>query len=162
MWWRLSRSEFMKQRGDGNKKALKKIVDFGQVPGILAYSSNEPVGWCSVGPRESFPTLERSRVLKRVDDKPVWSIVCFYVDKRFRRRGLTVALARAAINYAKARGAQIVEGYSVKARAGKMPDPFAYTGLVSSLRDAGFVEIAKPSETRLIMRYEVSRSAPRL
>jgi len=162
MWWRLPRSEFVKQKGDRNRKALKKIVDSGQVPGILAYSNNEPIGWCSVGPRESFPTLERSRVLKRVDDKPVWSIVCFYVNKQFRRKGLTVALAKAAINHAKAQGAQIVEGYPVKPKAGKTPDPFAYTGLVSSFRNAGFTEIVRPSETRLIMRYAISRSASRL
>jgi len=64
MWWRLKRSEFLKQKGEGNKKALKRIVDSSEVPGILAYAQGQPIGWCSIAPRESYPALERSRVLK--------------------------------------------------------------------------------------------------
>ncbi|MEM3726025.1 MAG: hypothetical protein QXK98_04075 [Candidatus Bathyarchaeia archaeon] len=71
MWWKLKRSDFLRQRGEGNRRALKSIVDSGVVPGILAYADGEPVGWCAVAPREAYPTLERSRVLKRVDDKQV-------------------------------------------------------------------------------------------
>jgi len=89
MWWKLKRSDFMKQKGEENRKALKKLTDSGEIPGIPAYVGAEPVGWCAVAPREAYPALERSRVLKRVDDKPVWSIVCFYVAKQFRRKGLT-------------------------------------------------------------------------
>ncbi|MFH0931574.1 MAG: GNAT family N-acetyltransferase, partial [Candidatus Zixiibacteriota bacterium] len=85
MWWRLSRSQFNKQKGEGNRKALKKIVDSGEIPGILAYADGKPIGWCSVAPREGFPVLERSRILKRIDEKPVWSVVCFFVAKPFRR-----------------------------------------------------------------------------
>jgi GNAT superfamily N-acetyltransferase len=159
MWWKLSRSEFMKNKGEENRKALKRIVDSGQVPGILAYANGEPVGWCSVAPRESFSALERSRVLRRVDDKPVWSIVCFYVAKQCRHKGLTVALSRAAINYVSERGGKMVEGYPVEPKTGRTPDPFAYTGLVSSFRKAGFVEVARRSETRPVMRYMINRNA---
>jgi len=153
MWWRLKRSEFDRQKGEGNKKALKRIVDSGEVPGILAYSNGEPIGWCSVASRESYPTLERSRRLKRVDDKPVWSIVCFFVAKQFRHKGVTVALLKAAIEHVKERGGKIVEGYPVEPKKGYTPDPFAYTGLASAFRKAGFVEILRRSETRPIMRY---------
>lgn len=81
MWWRLTRFEFRKQAGQGNKESMKRIVDSGEVPGLLAYADNRAIGWCSVGPREAYPSLERSRTLKRVDDGPVWSIVCFYIAR---------------------------------------------------------------------------------
>ena len=163
MWWRLSRSQFNKQKGEGNRKALKKIVDSGEIPGILAYADGEPIGWCSVAPRERFSTLERSRILKRVvenpaeggDEKPVWSVVCFFVAKPFRRKGVTVKLLKAAVEYAKKRGAKIVEGYPIEPKKGKMPDVFANTGLASAFRQAGFVEVLRRSETRPIMRYLV-------
>lgn len=109
MWWRLSRSQFNKQKGKGNRKAMKKIVDSGEIPGILAYANGKPIGWCSVAPREGFPVLERSRILKRVDEKPVWSVVCFFVAKPFRRNGVTVKLLKAAVEYAKKHKAKISE-----------------------------------------------------
>jgi GNAT superfamily N-acetyltransferase len=153
MWWRLSRSQFNKQKGEGNKKGLKKIVDSGEVPGLLAYAEGKPIGWCSVAPRETFSTLERSRILKRVDENPVWSVVCFFIAKPFRRKRVTIKLLHAAVEYAKSQGAKIVEGYPVEPKKTKMPDVFAYTGLASAFRQAGFVEVLRRSETRPIMRY---------
>jgi GNAT superfamily N-acetyltransferase len=88
---------------------MKKIVDSGEIPGILAYANGKPIGWCSVAPREGFPVLERSRILKRIDEKPVWSVVCFFVAKPFRRNGVTVKLLKAAIEYAKKHKAKISE-----------------------------------------------------
>ena len=85
----------------------------GRPPGILAYPADEPIAWVSLGPREDFSSLERSRVLKRVDELPVWSIVCFFVGKRYRRQGLMVRLLQGAVDYAAENGAQIVEGYPV-------------------------------------------------
>ena len=152
MWWRLTRSRFAQQRGQKNKEALKAIVDSGQVPGLLAYADGEPIAWCSVGPRETYPALERSRTLKRVDDKPVWSIVCFFVAEPFRRRGLMVPLLKAVVAYAKEHGAKIVEGYPAeptKTSSGTS----GYMGVVSAFRKAGFVEVLRRSETRPIMRY---------
>ncbi len=153
MWWRLTRSEFMRQRGEMNKKALKSIVDSGKVPGILAYVKGEPIGWCAVAPRETFPKLERSRILKRVDDKRVWSVVCFFVAKAFRRKGISVELLKAAVDYVGRQGGKIVEGYPVEPKKEWTPDPFAYTGLASAFRKVGFVEVIRRSETRPIMRY---------
>jgi GNAT superfamily N-acetyltransferase len=153
MWWRLKRSQFEKQKGEGNKKGLKKIVESGEIPGILAYVKGEPIAWCSVAPRERFPVLERSRILKRVDEKPVWSVVCFFVAKPFRQKGITVELLKAAIEYAEKQGAEIIEGYPVEPKKGKMPDVFAWTGFASAFRQAGFVEVLRRSEHRPIMRY---------
>ncbi len=155
MWWRLTRSEFNRIKGEGNKKALKKILDAGEIPGILAYMGKEPIGWCSVAPREAFSVLERSRILKRVDEKPVWSVVCFFVAKPFRYKGVTVALLKAAIEYVKKQGGKIVEGYPVDPKTGKFPDVFANTGLVSAFFQAGFKEVTRRSKTRPIMRYYI-------
>jgi GNAT superfamily N-acetyltransferase len=153
MWWRLARSAFVKGKGAGNRRSLRKIVGAGGVPGLIAYFDGTPAGWCSVAPREDYPVLSRSRVLAPVDDRPVWSIVCFFVAKPFRRTGLTAALIEGALAYAKKKGAAIVEGYPVEPKKGAMPDAFAYTGLASSFRRAGFAEVARRSATRPFMRY---------
>jgi len=157
MWWRLKRSEFERQKGEGNRKALKKIVDSGRIPGILAYAKSQPVAWCSVAPRETYPTLKRSRTLKRVDDKPVWSVVCFFVAKPFRRKAVTTKLLRAAIDYVSEQGGKILEGYPVEPKKAKIADTFAYTGLASTFRKAGFVEALRRSETRPMMRYMIKK-----
>jgi GNAT superfamily N-acetyltransferase len=150
----LPRSEFTRNCGERNRESFKRIVDSGNVPGILAYVDSQPVGWCSIAPRESFPKLERSRILKRVDDKPVWSVVCFFITKAFRRKGLSVELLKAAVNYAAKHGAEIVEGYPIEPKKSQTPaDGFAYTGLASAFHRVGFTEVVRRSETRPIMRY---------
>ncbi|MEE9288246.1 MAG: GNAT family N-acetyltransferase [Bacteroidota bacterium] len=152
MWWRLKRSKFEKQKGPGNRRALKKIVNSGEVPGIIAYVGAQPVAWCAIASRERLLALERSRVLKRVDDKPVWSVVCFFVSKPFRRRRMTVRLLRAAVVYARKHGVKVVEGYPVELKT-QWPDTFAYTGLAPAFAEAGFKEVMRRSKTRPIMRY---------
>jgi GNAT superfamily N-acetyltransferase len=155
MLWRLSRSDFEQQKGDSNKAAMKRIVESGETPGILAYVRGQPVGWCAVAPRMSYPSLERSRILKRIDDQPVWSISCFFVAKPFRRNGVSVALLKAVVEYVRKRGGKVIEGYPVEPRSETMPDVFAWTGIVAAFKKVGFKEHARRSETRPIMRYEV-------
>jgi len=160
MWWRLRRSQFEVQKGEPNRLSMKAIIDSGEEPGILAYAGDQPIGWCSLAPREVFPALERSRILKRVDDQPVWSVVCFFVAKPYRRSGVTVKLLEAAVRYARENGAGILEGYPVEPKQVKTPDVFVYTGLASAFRKAGFVEVARRSETRPIMRYFIKEAKP--
>ena len=161
MYWRLSRSQFETMKGSGNRQAIKELVEAGEMPGLLAYAGEQAVGWCALAPREAYPVLERSRVLQRVDDQPVWSVVCFFTAKPFRRKGLTVHLLRAAVEYAAGHGARLVEGYPVEPKPKDgvdqpaVPAPFAYTGLASVFRQAGFVEVLRRSETRPIMRYNL-------
>lgn len=152
MWWRLSHREFEAQKGEGTRQALKAVVQSGEVPGILAYWKSQPVGWCAVAPRERFPRLARSRILRPVDNAPVWSIVCFFVDEAHRGRGVHAGLLRAAVEYVREQGGQIVEGYPVEPKEGRIAPTFAYHGLASAFRKAGFVEVARRSETRPIMR----------
>lgn len=158
MWWRLKRSVWTAGKGAGNKRAMKKLVSSGIAPGIIATIGEEPVGWCSIGPREDFVGLARSRVLKPVDEYPVWSIVCFFVAREHRRKGITSALIAAAVDFARKNGAKIIEGYPVVAKGGTMPDVWAYTGLPSAFQRAGFMEVARRSPTRPIMRYIVRSS----
>lgn len=152
MWWRLTRKKFTEQLGNTNKRAFKKIVKSGEIPGIIAYSKGKPVGWISIAPREQFPALERSQTLKRIDDKPVWSIVCFFIDKPFRKKGITRLLIENALDYAKENGANIVEGYPVEPFK-KMSDASAYTGTKSTFIKEGFIEVTRRPSKRTIMRY---------
>ena len=155
MWQRLKRSEFERQKGEANKQALRAIVEAGEVPGLLAYLGNKAVGWCSVAPREQYPVLDRSRILKRIDDVPVWSVACLFVEKSYRHRGLTLKLLQAAIDYVRRQGGRVVEGYPVEPRQAQMPSVFAWTGFASTFARAGFVECARRSETRPIMRFYI-------
>ena len=151
MNWRLTSKEFEARKGPANKRAMKKIIMSGEVPGILAYAGAEPIGWCSVAPRQVFMRLERSRNLKPVDNKQVWSIACLFVTKEFRVQGVSVELLKAAAEYVRKKGGKIVEGYPVEPDD-KWPDAFAWTGITSAFVKAGYKEVVRRSPTRPIMR----------
>ena len=153
MYWRIKSSVWEKQKGDGNKRAMKKIVFSGTIPGIISFHNNEPVGWCSVARREEFLRLENSRILKPVDEKHVWSVVCFFIHKKYRNKGLSIALLNAVKKFVKSSGGKILEGYPVEPKQDKMPDAFAWTGISAAFQSAGFKEVARRSETRPIMRF---------
>jgi GNAT superfamily N-acetyltransferase len=158
MWYRIKRSVWTQNSSEGNRKALKRIVDGGRVPGLLAYVEGQPVGWVSVAPREEFSSLERSRVLKRVDDRPVWSIVCFFVSRAHRGQGLLQALVKAAVDYAADQGATLVEGYPVeRAPSSKFSATEAFPGSVATFKRVGFREVVRRSPRRPIMRRGLRR-----
>ena len=154
MWWRRTQSAFKENKGEENKQAFRRIVGSRQPTGVLAYSLGKPVGWCAVAPREVYTRLATSRVLKPVDAEPVWSISCFYVKRECRRARLSIALLRAAVDYARHNGARIVEGYPQDIRQDH-DDAFVWTGLFSTFHQAGFKEVARRSPTRPVMRKEI-------
>ncbi|MFH1501631.1 MAG: GNAT family N-acetyltransferase [Candidatus Eisenbacteria bacterium] len=158
MWWRQTRAEFDRSHGDGNRRAMKRIVDRGEVPGILAYVDGEPVGWCSVAPRERYSSVERSRVLKRLDDKPVWSLVCLFVHKDHRGTGVASSLVAGAVEYARSQGATLVESYPTDPRGRKLEAVSSFMGTPSLFENAGFRECARPSKVRVIMRRRLRRT----
>lgn len=160
MFWRLKRSELAANRSAGNRKALKSLVDAGGEPGILAYEGREPVGWCSVGPREGYGSLERSRVLKRLDGEPVWSLVCLFVARAHRGSGVAHDLVAAAVRHAGRRGARLVEAYPQDPGNGELSSLSSYMGTPALFAAAGFREVARPSRTRVVMRRAVRRKAP--
>jgi GNAT superfamily N-acetyltransferase len=155
MWWRIKRSEFDRNHGQGNRRALKRIVDSGTVPGILAYLEGKPIGWCSVAPREQLPVLDRSPVLKRLDDRAVWSIVCFFVARPFRCQGLSSLLIRGAIEYARQKGATIVEAYPVDRESSRNTSLDAFTGFARTFQALGFQEVLRRSASRPMLRCYV-------
>ncbi len=130
---------------------IKALVDAGREPGLLAYVDGVPAAWVSVGPREEFPTLNNSRVLAPVDDQSVWSIVCFFVHRKFRRTGLMRLLIDAAVDYARSKGAKIVEGYPTEPGR-KVGASSVYLGVTSVFIEAGFVEVARRSANHPVMR----------
>jgi GNAT superfamily N-acetyltransferase len=152
MYWRLRRAQFNQQKGTANKEAMKALVAGGAVPGLLGYLDGKAVGWCAVAPRAEYVRLETSRVLAPIDDVPVWSVSCLFVDKAYRKKGISVALLRAAVEYVKEQGGQVVEGYPVEPVKGTVPAAFAWTGLASAFLAAGFSESGRGSPTRPIMR----------
>ena len=157
MWWRVTSSDFdrgIRNRGAGNRRAMRSIVAEDRVPGLLAYRDGRPVGWVSLAPREEFGRLQRSPKLKAVDDRPVWSIVCFFMDRRERGKKVGTALLDAAIRYAAERGATIVEGYPVDTTDRQISNANAYTGVISMFERAGFREVARRGG-RPIMRKRV-------
>ena len=152
MWWRLSRREFRENQGEGNRRAMKTIVESGEVPGILCYHEGKPVGWCSVAPRKRYGSLERSPVLKRQDDVAVWSIVCFFVAKSSREQGVAEELVRGAVEYVKSQGGKVVEAYPTLPKQDRRAPASIYMGVPAIFEKAGFVECARPSMGRVIMR----------
>lgn len=155
MFWRLPRKQFDAGKGVGNKRALKRLVSTGREPGLIAYLKREPIGWCALAPRQDYVALERSRILKPLDDQPVWSVSCLFIKKGYRRRGVSTLLLRAALEFAAKHGARIVEGYPVEPSMEKMPDPFLWHGIPSAFLRAGFREVERRSPTRPIMRFEI-------
>lgn len=152
MWWRLKRSEYEQQKGETNRSSFRKIVRSGAPTGVLAYADRIPVGWCAIAPRPDYPVLARSRILSPVDEQPVWSVTCFYITRDWRRLGLTTELLKAAVDYARKRGATIVEGYPHDPSDENMTEAFAWTGFASAFHKAGFQEVARRSPARRIMR----------
>ncbi len=155
MYWRVKRAEFHANFGEPHKQALRKIIEAGNVPGILAYHQKQAVGWCAIAPRSEFPALDRSPTLKKVDNEPVWSIVCFFVSRPYHRQGVTRALIEAALAYARDHGATLVEAYPLIAANTRYPHYELYTGAISTFEKIGFREVARRSARRAILRYDV-------
>lgn len=133
-----------------------------RAPGLIAYRGGEAVGWVSLGPRSDYERLQRSTVLGPLDDKPVWSIVCFVVGRRARGQGVARALLEAAVDYAREHGATLLEAYPVETDGSRVPSASAYTGTLSMFERAGFTVAARrrapgAKRDRAIVRRRVRR-----
>jgi GNAT superfamily N-acetyltransferase len=137
--------------GQQNRRAMKAIVDRGTVPGLIGYEDGVPVAWVSLGPREDYAKLRRSPVMKPVDDRPVWSIVCFFVDRGVRSTGLSERMLKAAIAYARSKGARLLEAYPVDKVERSHPDVMFF-GAKSMFDRAGFREVARRTPDRPVVR----------
>jgi GNAT superfamily N-acetyltransferase len=154
MYWKLRGKEYEEAAGYTARQMHKSYVDAGVVTGLLAYLHGEVVGWIAVEPHTAYERLAHSRVLKPVDDQEAWSVTCFYVAKKFRKKGVAVGLLKAAVEHVRSQGGKIVEGYPVDTQKVE-PAPFVFTGTASVFRQAGFKEVARNSPTRPIYRFAI-------
>ena len=154
MWWRVPRGGKLweEAKGKKNRDAFRRLVKARKVHGVLAFVGQEPVGWCSFGPRGDFPRLETVKALRRDFDEGTWSIVCFFIPARWRGKGVATRLLDAATKRARELGARTVEGYPVvpKGEAGPVPAAFAWTGVPVLFERAGYEELERPEATRPI------------
>ena len=152
MYYRLTGSVSVSAAaGVEHKAQLCSLVDSGVQPGLVGYADGRPAGWISLGPREDYLKLRRSRVMKPVDDAEVWSIVCTFVAREFRGQGLQHRLVGAALDFARDNGVRLVEAYPVD-KPERSHDDFMFFGSRSLYERAGFTEVVRRSPTRVVMR----------
>ena len=151
MYWRIGDAYHRRPRAK-NKAEFREIVEHGPPPGLVAFDGDLAVGWCQLTPRDALPWMDRTWRLKRVDDKPVWSISCFYIRKGYRKKGVTTALIRAAIETAKKAGAPALEAYPLD---GDLSPSSTSTGYATTFARLGFKTVARHFPPRPIMRYEL-------
>lgn len=158
-WWRQTSAEFgegIEEDGAGNRSLMRSLVEAGSEPGLLAYRDGKPVGWVSVAPRTQYGRVLRSRRIgpapDEAADQGVWSVVCFWIPRSERGRGVATALLNGAIEHAKARGARVLEAYPVDASGGRQPAANLFTGTLSMFLHAGFAESGRPRGAQLVVR----------
>jgi GNAT superfamily N-acetyltransferase len=159
MWPRLPRGGKLweESKGEKNRRAFRKLVTAGKVHAVIAFAGDEPVGWCSFGPRQSFPRLDRIRAIQHDWSPGTWSVVCFYVAARWRRSGVSTRLLEAATREALAQGATSIEGYPTDSKTGVVSASFAWMGLPGIFRANGYEETKRPTSSK---RVYVKRGEP--
>jgi GNAT superfamily N-acetyltransferase len=154
MWPRVPRGgkAWEEAKGAKNRDSFRRLVKAGKVHAVLAFDGEEPVGWCSFGPRSTFPRLERVKAIQRDWSGDTWSIVCFYIPARWRNQGVATLLLDAATQQAFALGAREVEGYPVipKEDDKAVPAAFAWTGVPALFETAGYREVAPSDNSRSV------------
>lgn len=163
-FYRVRNVDFQTAKPETNRAVLERAVDETRAeeraPGLIAYRDRDPIGWVSLGPRDDYERLQHSKILAPVDDRPVWSIVCFVVSRRARRQGVAHALLEAAVDYARDHGATLLEAYPVETDGERVPAASAYKGTVTMFERAGFEVVDRrqhnrSSPVRPIMRRRV-------
>jgi GNAT superfamily N-acetyltransferase len=174
-FFRVRGMDFSTATAAGNRRSfersLRASATEGREPGLIAYRDGEAVGWVSVGPRDDYERLQHSKVLAPVDDRPVWSIVCFVVGRKARGQGIAAALLDAAVDYARDHGATLLEAYPIETDGGLVPSASAFKGTLAMFERAGFevverrransVSAARPIVRRAIRRRPRRASANR-
>jgi GNAT superfamily N-acetyltransferase len=117
-------------------------------PGVLAYVDGEVAGWCSAAPKFTYRALVRSRTIPHVQDEGAWSVVCFVVQPRFRRRGLMHQLLDGAVGHAHAMGAAVLEGYPVDPVGERVDQTSGYVGTVALFEAHGFSRVCPTAGRR--------------
>lgn len=159
---RLPNAENTSLFGRARGERLRRFAEEGQPPGVIGYVDNEPAGWCSVAPRRAHHRLMHSRTIPTVDDVDVWSVTCFVVRVGYRRQGLAHHLLDGAIDYARSRGAPMIEGYPAEPEGRRLNSSFAYVGTTGLFAAHGFVTVTPTTAhtdrtLRWLMRLELGQ-----
>jgi GNAT superfamily N-acetyltransferase len=165
-YFRIRGVDFSAGSGARHRRVLETATEEttreGRAPGLVAYRDGAVVGWVSVGPRGDYERLAHSRVLAPVDDKPVWSIVCFVVGRQARGQGVARALLDAAIDYARDHGATTLEAYPIELTGGERPaSDLVYKGTLSMFEAAGFSVVTRRNTTAATPPRPIVRRAIR-
>ena len=151
-FFRMRQVDFSTSSARRNRAVLERAVRTTskerRAPGLVAYRDGEPVGWVSLGPRDDYERLTHSRVLGPIDERPVWSIVCFVVARKARMQGIANALLDAAVDYAAEHGATLLEAYPVETAGERIPAANAYKGTLGMFERAGFAVAARRQANR--------------
>jgi GNAT superfamily N-acetyltransferase len=163
MYFRTPGMDWTNSTATGNREGLRALAGREVAPGLVGYRDGRAVGWVSLAPRGDYGRLERAKLLARVDDTPVWSIVCFVVSRKARGQGVADALLQGAIAYAGEHGATMLEAYPVAATRGMVSPSSAFHGVQSMYERAGFTVVEtrqwnKSSPIRPIMRLELGQT----
>jgi GNAT superfamily N-acetyltransferase len=156
-WWRIEKGERWDDvKGALAKRRLRKGILSGGVLGVLAFDGEVPVGWCTFGPRDSFPRLNRSRTLKCDDSARVWCVPCFFVARHHRGKGVAKAMLAHALRAMKKKHAAVAEGYPVKPnKDGRYIAAFSWTGTESLFEKAGFAGVGGPAGSKRRVRKQL-------
>jgi GNAT superfamily N-acetyltransferase len=161
-WWRQTSAETTAGVANGgalNRALMHEIVEAGSEPGLLAYRDGRPVGWTSVAPRPQYGRIIRSRRIgpapEEATDERVWSIVCFWIPRRERGKGVANELLKGAVEHARARGASVLEAYPVDTAGGRHPSANLFTGTLAMFKRAGFQEVDRPRGAQLVVRLRL-------
>jgi len=160
-FFRLRNVDFKGATATSNRSVLERAVTTtaadGRAPGLVAYRDGEAIGWVSLGPRDDYARLQNSRVLAPIDEKPVWSIVCFVVARSARKQGVANALLEAAVAYAREHGATLLEGYPIETDGQRVPAANVYKGTLAMFERAGFEVVARRRANRVSPEHPIVR-----
>jgi GNAT superfamily N-acetyltransferase len=157
----ITNAEFQRTSTDQREALLKKELDAGPPPALIAYVDGEAAGWVRVGPRLAQVRIARTReiagaTVQTLDDPTVWSVSCFVVRREHRGLGLTASLLKAAVAHARERGARVLEAYPIDPTVTKRSSNELYRGVLSVFLAEGFTEIARPKPDRALVQLELS------
>jgi GNAT superfamily N-acetyltransferase len=159
-YWRMSSSAYSARGPGEGHRLMRDRLEERPAPGILAYQDGEVAGWCGIGPRSEMDRLARSRTIPTIDDRPVWSVVCFLVRVGHRRQGVARALLDGVIDYARSEGAAGLEAYPIDSEGQRIDVSFAYVGFTSLFEAAGFRRVVQTASRsagrpRWLMRLDL-------
>jgi GNAT superfamily N-acetyltransferase len=156
MYFRMRSNENARAKAAERKDGMRRLVESGAEPGLIAYVDGEPAGWVSLDRRENFRMLQYSRMYAAVDDTPVWTIVCFVVGRQFRRQGMMGRLLDAAVAHARRGGGRAIEAYPLEQTEG-IKGYAGFTGIRSVFERAGFREVKRLANGRPVMRLYLTQ-----